>query len=193
GATMRVRQGLSIAAAILTGCLIGGSAAGGASGCAASADDQSGCTADVAIIGAGLAGLTAARELRRHDIRVCVLEARDRVGGRTLDHPIGDGHVIEGGGQWVGPAQTQILSLAKDLGIDTFKSYTRGKTVLSLGGVRLTTAANRDESADLRKVRRALDALAEEVPLEAPWKARRAKEWDAITVGLWLKLNAKKS
>ena len=43
---------------------------------------------DVIIVGAGLAGLTAAREFRRHKIRVCVIEARDRVGGRTLDHSL---------------------------------------------------------------------------------------------------------
>src|SRR4051812_6212954 len=62
---------------------------------------------DVAVIGAGLAGLTAARELRERDVKVCVIEARDRVGGRTLDHPIGDGYVAEGGGQWVGTTQTR--------------------------------------------------------------------------------------
>jgi monoamine oxidase len=146
---------------------------------------------DVAIIGAGLAGLTAARELRRHNIRVCVLEARDRVGGRTLDHPIGNGDVVEGGGQWVGATQTQILALAKDLGVATFRSYTKGETVLYLGGLRLTAAADRDESADLRRVKKALDALAEEVPLDTPWKARLAKAWDATTVGDWLRAKAK--
>src|SRR5271154_3235170 len=67
---------------------------------------------DVAVIGAGLAGLTAARELRRHKLRVCVIEARDRVGGRTLDHGIGGGHVVEGGGQWAGPTQTAVIGLA---------------------------------------------------------------------------------
>jgi monoamine oxidase len=148
---------------------------------------------DVAIIGAGLAGLTAARELRRHNVRVCVLEARDRVGGRTLDHPIGNGHVVEGGGQWVGPTQTQILALGKDLGVVTFKSYTKGKMVLSVGGVRLTAASDRDESADLRKVKKTLDALAQEVPLDMPWKARRAIEWDATTVGDWLRVHAKEA
>jgi monoamine oxidase len=149
---------------------------------------------DVVVGGAGLAGLTAARELRKHDVRVCVLEARDRVGGRTLDHAVRDGHVAEGGGQWAGPTQTQILALAKELGVSTFKSYTKGKTVLSLGGQRLTVSGDdRDESEDLRKVKKALDALAEEVPLAAPWKAERAKEWDAITVADWLKSNAKEA
>jgi monoamine oxidase len=158
---------------------------------AAPADDAPRKEVDVAVIGAGLAGLTAARELHKHDVRVCVLEARDRVGGRTLDHPIGDGHVAEGGGQWIGPTQTQILALAKDLGVTTFKSYTKGKTVLRLGQRRLTVDGKEGESEDLRKVQKALDALAKEVPLTAPWKAPRAKEWDAMTVADWLKANTK--
>jgi monoamine oxidase len=165
--------------------------AGATTACTASGEDPPNREVDVVIIGAGLAGLTAARELRRHDIRVCVLEARDRVGGRTLDHPIGNGDVVEGGGQWVGPTQTQILALAKDLGVTTFKSHTKGKTVISFGGVRLTAASDRDESADLRKVQKALDDLAQEVPLDAPWKAKRAKEWDSTTVSDWLKANTK--
>jgi monoamine oxidase len=57
---------------------------------------------DGAVVGAGLAGPTSAREPRRHDLRVYVIGARDRVGGRTPDHPISGGHVAEGG-QWVGP------------------------------------------------------------------------------------------
>jgi monoamine oxidase len=60
--------------------------------------------ADVVIVGAGLAGLTTARALVNAGIdSVLVLEARDRVGGRTLNQDIGDGHVVEAGGQWVGP------------------------------------------------------------------------------------------
>jgi monoamine oxidase len=146
---------------------------------------------DVAIVGAGLAGLTAARELRRLGVGACVVEARDRVGGRTLDHPVGKGDVAEGGGQWVGPTQTAILALAKDLGVATFKSYAKGKTVLALGGARLAVAPDRLGSAEVRRLQKALDELAQEVPADAPWKARRAKEWDATTVGEWLKANSK--
>jgi monoamine oxidase len=129
--------------------------------------------------------------LRRLGVGACVVEARDRVGGRTLDHPIGKGDAAEGGGQWVGPTQTAILALAKELGVATFKSYAKGKTVLAVGGVRLTVAPDRLGSSEVRRLQKALDGLAQEVPTDAPWKAKRAKEWDATTVGAWLKANSK--
>lgn len=110
-------------------------AAGGAD-----ADDPPEREADVAVVGAGLAGLTAAREFRRHGLRVCMVEARDRVGGRTLDHPIGGGHVAEGGGQWAGPTQTAVLGLAEELGVGTFKAHAAGKTVVAAAGGRFAVA-----------------------------------------------------
>ena len=69
---------------------------------------------DVVVIGAGLAGLVAARDLEAAGRSVVVLEARDRVGGRLLNHPVaGTDHVVEIGGQWVGPTQDRILALAR--------------------------------------------------------------------------------
>ncbi|MEA2339980.1 MAG: monoamine oxidase, partial [Solirubrobacteraceae bacterium] len=65
--------------------------------------------ADFVVIGAGLAGLTAARTLVKAGRSVLVLEARDRVGGRTLNHDLGSGKVTEVGGQFVGPTQNRII------------------------------------------------------------------------------------
>src|SRR5262245_49235707 len=70
---------------------------------------------DVIVVGAGLAGLTAARRLAAAGASVVVLEARDRVGGRVLNEPIGNGKIVEAGAQFVGPTQTRILALAAEV------------------------------------------------------------------------------
>ncbi|MBB6097351.1 monoamine oxidase [Deinobacterium chartae] len=89
--------------------------------------------ADVLVIGAGLAGLTAARELTRSGYRVRVLEARGRVGGRTLTLEVG-GERVDFGAQWVGPSQTEVLALAAELGLPTFAQYAQGRKLLDLNG-----------------------------------------------------------
>src|SRR5215210_4776189 len=89
---------------------------------------------DVAVVGAGLAGLVAARDVDRGGASVAVLEARDRVGGRMLNEPLGDGKVIEVGGQWVGPTQDRVLALAAELKIGTYPTHTDGSNVLELNG-----------------------------------------------------------
>ena len=149
---------------------------------------------DVVIVGAGLAGLTTARELEKGGASVCVLEARDRVGGRTLDHPISGGHVVEGGGQYVGPGQERVLALAKGLGSSQrFSTYQEGKLVLSLAGLRLALPANQPDSADLKRVKRLLESLAATVSTDAPWAAQHAREWDDQTVAGWLAKNTNDS
>src|SRR5258707_15733659 len=80
-------------------------------------------SADVVVVGAGFAGLTAARELVRAGRSVVVLEARDRVGGRVVNHDLGGGEISERGGTFVGPTQDHLLALARDLGIGTFDTY----------------------------------------------------------------------
>ena len=89
---------------------------------------------DVAVVGAGLAGLSAARALEAGGIDVAVIEARDRVGGRTVNEPIGDGKVVELGGQWVGPGQTRILELIPELGLETFSTYGDGLSLIERKG-----------------------------------------------------------
>jgi monoamine oxidase len=141
---------------------------------------------DIAIIGAGLAGLTAARDLERAGCEsFVVLEARDRVGGRTLNHDLGDGHISEVGGQWIGPGQTAVADLARELQVGTFQSYYAGKTVFVAGDGRVATDLHGSFGTD-EKIASKLNQLARTVPCGAPWKAARAAELDQLSLGDWL-------
>jgi monoamine oxidase len=142
---------------------------------------------DVAIIGAGLAGLTAARDLRRAGCdSFVVLEARDRVGGRTLNHDLGKGYFSEAGGQWIGPGQTAVADLARELGVGTFPTYWQGKSMMIAGDACAPLELGGVPGTD-PKFQRELEDMAKTVPSGAPWKAPRAAEWDAISVGDWLR------
>ena len=150
---------------------------------------------DVAVVGAGLAGLTAAQRLSRARVEVCLLEARDRVGGRVLNHRVEPGVIAELGGQYVGPTQDRLLALADSLGVDTFPTYNEGDNVLLLNGRRSRYPADPGLSPDPEFQEAILTAIAKfdpmaaEVPVDAPWKAPRAEEWDAITLEAWKQQN----
>ena len=141
---------------------------------------------DVAIVGAGLAGLTTARQLRKAgNESFVVLEARNRVGGRTLNHDLGNGHISEAGGQWIGPGQTAIAALGQELGVGTFPTYYDGKTVI-LGGdgrvaMDLHGGLGTDESISAK-----LSAMSRDVPCGAPWTSPKVRELDTLTMGDWL-------
>ena len=177
-ATLSRRGFLGMAAAATTAVLPAASAAKAAS-------DGRGVL-DVAIIGAGLAGLTAARDLRRAGCEsFVVLEARDRVGGRILNHDIGKGYFSEAGGQWIGPGQTAVADLARELGVGTFPTYWEGKSTMMAGDAHAAIELGGVPGTD-PKLQRELEEMARTVPSGAPWKAPRAAELDAISVGDWL-------
>jgi monoamine oxidase len=145
--------------------------------------------ADVIIIGAGIAGLTAARALTRAGASVLVLEARDRVGGRTLSQSVG-GEVVDLGGQWVGPHQLRALRMVDELGLKRFAQYHHGTKVLDLRGERRTyrgkvPALPLLSLLDLQRNVWRLDGLARRVPRERPHTAPKAAEWDATTLEDW--------
>jgi len=97
----------------------------------------------VIVVGAGLAGLSAARRLVTQGFEVTVLEARDRVGGRTEGAVTADGTSIELGGQWVGPTQDRMYELIAELGLETFPTYNEGQTLVRLGGKTMRMAPKR--------------------------------------------------
>ncbi|AZC76024.1 flavin monoamine oxidase family protein [Pseudomonas chlororaphis] len=141
---------------------------------------------DVAIIGGGLAGLTSARDLLSAGCEsFAVLEARDRVGGRTYNHDLGHGVVSEAGGQWIGPGQTAIADLARQLEVGTFPTYYQGKTVYLLDDTKVEEDVTDGPNSNTELVGK-LNELARGVPSKAPWKAADAAALDKLSVGEWL-------
>ena len=151
---------------------------------------------DVVVVGAGLAGLAAARALEASGMRAIVLEARDRVGGRVLNHDLGNGDVVELGGEWIGPGQLRVNKMVAELGLETFPTYCDGENLLDLHGrvkrytgeiPPLPVAA----LADLGQSQFRFDRLAKRVPVEAPWAADQAVRWDEETFATWVRRNTR--
>ena len=123
---------------------------------------------DVVIVGAGMSGLTAARVLSDAGKSVIILEARDRVGGRTLSRELANGFVVDMGGQWVGPTQQRVVRLIRELGLRTFKTYNDGASLALIDGTaqrydgilpNLDEAGGVDDPAAVDSLGRLLDQL----------------------------------
>ena len=159
-------------------------------------------SADVIVIGAGVSGLMAARYVATQGKSVIVLEARDRVGGRVLNHSIGGGHVTELGAQFVGPTQDAIITLADRLGVKRFDAYDEGLNIYyskdpepngskqPFSDQLPTGSAPPTLAPEVANVVAQLDQMSTEVPVDAPWKSPSAEEWDSQTLYTWLKQNS---
>lgn len=149
---------------------------------------------DAIVVGAGLSGLKAALDLKEAGKSVLVLEARDRVGGRSMPGTI-CGQTVDFGGQWVGPQQTMLLDQARALGVETYPQYIKGLNLMSYEGrVKTYTATPKLALPALlefdlvdRRWRRDMATL----PYGAPWLARCALEWDAQSLAVWMSRNVR--
>ena len=146
---------------------------------------------DVCVVGAGYAGLTAARRLSQAGKSVVVLEARDRVGGRIWTQPLPDGSAVDRGGAWLGPRHDAIFGLAGEMGVTTYKTWVKGAHLLTGGGrtrryTGLIPKISPLAVLTLALAQRKINKMARQVPLDAPWTAPRAAEWDARSVASWL-------
>ncbi len=146
--------------------------------------------ADVIVVGAGLSGMIAARKLLEAGLVPLILEADERVGGRILTEEVLPGLPVELGAQWIGDTHERMFRLAAELEVETFPQYDEGETSYDLHGSGVLRenafhARFESELAELERVLRLLDELAADVPVEAPWLAARADEWDVISAGTW--------
>src|SRR5437763_9529307 len=155
--------------------------------------------ADVVVVGAGFAGLTAALKLLAAGKSVIVLEARNRVGGRALNAEIGGGEITERGATFIGPTQDHIAKLAQEMGVSTFPTFDTGDNVYVRDGNRSTYSDTGPTGTappdpvilpDLTLVVAQLDQMSMWVPVDAPWKASNARSYDAQTLESWINANS---
>ena len=146
---------------------------------------------DVCVVGAGYAGLTAAHRLTQAGKSVVVLEARDRIGGRIWTFHLPDGSPVDRGGGWLANRHDAILKLASEVGVSTYKTYDDGYHLLvGEGRTRryrgLIPKISPAAILTIVLAQARLDRMAKRLPVEAPWTAKRAGEWDARSVAWFL-------
>jgi monoamine oxidase len=145
---------------------------------------------DVGVVGAGLAGLTAARELTDSGLEVVVLEARGRVGGRTAEGALSTGETIDRGAEWIDAEHERVLGLVEEFGLELCPQYDTGAERVAVAGdvfdhEERYRAPPTEAAAELQTAFERIDARCRDVPLEAPHEAPDAEKWDTMTVESW--------
>lgn len=150
---------------------------------------------DYCVIGAGFAGMTAAHRLKQAGHSVALLEARDRVGGRTFTVTRDDGSWIDRGGAWIGPGQDRIYALMQEFGVPEYKQHDDGDAMMVVGGKirryggKLPWSMSPWTVANLGLALSSVEQMCKTIPRESPWEAKDAAEWDRMSVGDWLERN----
>jgi monoamine oxidase len=151
---------------------------------------------DYCVVGGGFAGLTAALRLKQAGRSVALLEARDRVGGRTFTVTRDDGVWVDRGGAWVGPGQDRILALMNEFGVPEYKQHHDGDAMMVVGGKKhryggtIPWTVSPWAVANLGIGLASIEEMSKAIPREAPWEAKKAQEWDRISIGEWIHKNS---
>jgi monoamine oxidase len=142
---------------------------------------------DTIIVGGGFSGIAAARILHKANKKFLLLEARERLGGRTHTRHFTDGKYVDLGGQWIGPTQDRMYELAKEYNVGWYETYNEGKNILDLNyAIRTYTGLiPKMDVASLINIDyllKKLERLAKQIPIDAPWSILKAKEWDRVSL-----------
>ena len=150
---------------------------------------------DFCVVGAGFAGLTAALRLKQAGRSVALLEARDRVGGRTFTVTRDDGVWIDRGGAWIGPGQDRIYALMEEFGVPEYKQHNDGDALMIVDGKThryggtIPWTMSKWAVTNLGLGLLQVEQMCKKVPREAPWEAPDAEEWDRLSLGEWIEKN----
>ncbi|OBI02914.1 flavin monoamine oxidase family protein [Mycobacterium scrofulaceum] len=150
---------------------------------------------DYCVVGGGFAGLAAALRLNQAGLSVALLEARDRVGGRTFTEYRADGSWIDRGGAWIGPGQDRIYAMMDEFGVAEYKQHNDGDAMMIVDGKKhryggtIPWTMSPWAVANLGMGLLSIEKMAKSLPREAPWDAKQADEWDRISIGEWLEQN----
>jgi monoamine oxidase len=148
---------------------------------------------DVAVLGAGLGGLSAARDLAKAGADVVVLEARDRPGGRVEAVTLPDGRTVQAGGEVFGHGHEAYRELVDELGLAVQRSYVADPGEITWGlveGVHVGDDVpwlSDAERADAERVQREFTRLAASVDPDDPWAHPDAAALDTTSLGAWLR------